>query len=143
MNSDGSYEPPSLQPLILTPEILAQAQQQQIDEQQLNLPPPMQQPSQPPSAEQINELQAMFPDFDTDVLASVLQISGNAAADAADGLVADALAALGRRPADCARRLHARPTQLQGAAASCLPGAQPAQSEAPAGAPARSRLGAG
>ena len=85
--SDGSYEPPSLQPLIITPEIAAAARAaNQANHQE---PPPLNLAADaaPPSSEQIGLLQGMFPDFDADVLSSVLSMCGGNVEDAVSQLL--------------------------------------------------------
>lgn len=87
--ADGSYEPPSLQPLVITPQMVAQARASEQAEHPS--PPPSSQVEQlkvPPSDRSCralaptshavrSSLQSMFPEFDSDVLSSVLSTSGN------------------------------------------------------------------
>ncbi|KAL3911665.1 MAG: hypothetical protein SGPRY_008608, partial [Prymnesium sp.] len=87
--ADGSYEPPSLQPLVITPQMVAQARASEQAEHPS--PPPSSQVEQlkvpacdrfhralaPTSHAVRASLQSMFPEFDSDVLSSVLSTSGN------------------------------------------------------------------
>ena len=86
--SDGSYEPQSLQPLIIiTPEIAAAARaaNQASQQETAATAPPAE--AAPPSSEQISLLQGMFPDFDGDVLSSVLSMCGGNVEDAVSQLL--------------------------------------------------------
>ena len=71
--SDG-YEPPSLAPLLITPAITAAARANQAGggtHSPSAPPPPL------PAASDVEQLAAMFPDYDGEVLGSVLAAAGN------------------------------------------------------------------
>jgi len=78
-NNYHSYEPPALAPLQITPAMMAQARATQSSGAPRPAPGPPAAEVQPlPAAgndEDIDTLAAMFPDYDRDVLASVLAMS--------------------------------------------------------------------
>eukprot|EP00962_Isochrysis_galbana_P042726 scaffold16054_cov127-Isochrysis_galbana.AAC.7 len=83
MGDYHQYEPPSLAPLQITPAMMAQARAAQAAAPGSAAapppPPPMRtfQPTASPNAgEDLNTLAAMFPDYDRDVISSVLAMSG-------------------------------------------------------------------
>jgi hypothetical protein len=80
MGDYHQYEPPSLAPLQITPAMMAQARAAQAAAPgPATAPPPR--PPPPPMAslnagENVDTLAAMFPDYDRDVISSVLEMSG-------------------------------------------------------------------
>ncbi|KAL1510277.1 hypothetical protein AB1Y20_006599 [Prymnesium parvum] len=70
---DGSYEPPSLQPLLITPAMVARAR---ANDERNGVMHQHASHAAPASADQVEQLKSMFPDFDSDVLSSVLATCG-------------------------------------------------------------------
>lgn len=70
MDDYHQYEPPSLAPLQITPAMMAQAQ---ANSGEPRVPQPM---PEHDGAEGVDSLSSMFPDYDRDVLASILATSG-------------------------------------------------------------------
>ena len=92
-----SYEPPSLAPLTITPQLQAQAQQAAAAQNTAPLPPigGGGQPPQPapptavaePANDNVEALAGMFPDMDKGVLSVILSDCGNNVEDAVNQLL--------------------------------------------------------
>ena len=78
MGDYHQYEPPSLAPLQITPAMMAQARAAQAAQASAPPPPPPPPPPLPPQpSADLDSLAAMFPDYDREVLSSVLSTSAS------------------------------------------------------------------
>ena len=89
-----SYEPPSLAPLTITPQLQAQAQQAAAQNAPLppiggtgQPPPPPALAAAEPANDNVEALAAMFPDMDKGVLSVILSDCGNNVEDAVNQLL--------------------------------------------------------